>query len=52
MVPTLTATLGLKGERPVVGTRDCKDVVHTFAAVNVITGAVRARSEITYPNWD
>jgi hypothetical protein len=28
MVPTLTATLGVKGHRPVVGTRDCKDVLN------------------------
>ncbi|HZI02583.1 MAG TPA: transposase [Archangium sp.] len=43
MVPTLTATLGIKGERPVIGTRDCKDVVHTFASANVTTGAVTSR---------
>lgn len=43
MVPTLTATLGLKGERPVIGTRDCKDVVHTFASANVLTGQVTNR---------
>ncbi|GMU03742.1 hypothetical protein KH5H1_78700 [Corallococcus caeni] len=43
MVPTLTATLGLKGERPVIGTRDCKDVVHTFASANVTTGEVTSR---------
>ena len=28
MVPTLCAALGVKGHRPVVGTRDCKDVVY------------------------
>jgi hypothetical protein len=27
MVPTLTATLGVKGPRPTVGTRDCKDLL-------------------------
>ncbi|WP_434299349.1 transposase [Corallococcus exiguus] len=43
MVPTLTATLGLKDERPVIGTRDCKDVVHTFASANITTGAVTSR---------
>jgi len=34
MVPTLTATLGVKGHRPVVGTRDCKDVLYVFAVLN------------------
>jgi len=34
MVPTLTATLGVKGERPVIGTRHCKDVMHSFASAN------------------
>ncbi len=43
MVPTLTTTLGLKGERPVIGTRDCKDVVHTLASANVTTGEVTSR---------
>lgn len=43
MVPTLTATLCVKGERPVIGTRDCKDVVHTFASANVTTGEVTSR---------
>ncbi len=42
-MPILTATLGLKGERPVIGTRDCKDAVHTFASANVTTGAVTSR---------
>jgi transposase len=28
MAPTLRATLGVKGHRPVVGTRDCKDVLY------------------------
>ncbi|MBM7116067.1 hypothetical protein I3V78_21160 [Archangium primigenium] len=36
-------TLGLKGERPVIGTRNCKDVVHTFASANVLTGKVTSR---------
>jgi transposase len=42
MVPTLTATLGVKGHRPVVGTRDCKDLLYVFAVVNLITAAVHA----------
>ena len=42
MVPTLTATLGVKGHRPVVGTRDCKDLLYVFAVINVVTAAVHA----------
>ena len=42
MVPTLTATLGVKGHRPTVGTRDCKDLLYVFAVVNVVTAAVHA----------
>lgn len=44
MVPTLAATLGVKGHRPVVGTRDCKDVLHVFAVLNLLTGAVNANT--------
>jgi len=39
MVPTLAATLGVKGHRPVVGTRDCKDVLYVFCVMNLISGA-------------
>src|SRR5262249_3283625 len=42
MVPMLTATLGVKGHRPTVGTRDCKDLFYLFAVVNMITAAVHA----------
>jgi len=42
MVPTLTATLGVKGHRPTVGTRDCKDLLYAFAVVNILTAAVHA----------
>lgn len=42
MVPTLTATLGVKGHRPVVGTWDCKHLLYVFAVVNMITAAVHA----------
>ncbi len=42
MVPTLGRTLGVKGHRPTVGTRDCKDLVHVFAVVNVVTAAVHS----------
>ena len=44
MVPTLTTTLGVKGHRPVVGTRDCKDVLYVFAVLNLLTGAVHANT--------
>jgi len=42
MVPTLTATLGVKGHRPTVGTRDCKDLLYVFAVINGITAAMHA----------
>jgi transposase len=42
MVPTLGAALGVKGHRPTVGTRDCKDLLYVFAVVNVVTAAVHA----------
>lgn len=44
MVPTLAATLGVKGHRPVVGTRDCKDVLYVFAVLNLISGALHANT--------
>jgi DDE superfamily endonuclease len=44
MTPTLTATLGVKGHRPVVGTRDCKDVLYVFAVLNLISGAVHSNT--------
>jgi transposase len=40
MVPTLTATLGVKGHRPVVGTWDCKHLLYVFAVVNMISATV------------
>ena len=42
MVPTLRATLGVKGHRPVVGTRDNKDLLYVFAVVNLVSAAVHA----------
>jgi transposase len=42
MVPTLTATLGVKGYRPLVGTWDCKHLLYVFAVVNLVTAAVHA----------
>jgi transposase len=44
MVPTLAATLGVKGHRPVVGTRDCKDVLYVFAVMNLISGALHTNT--------
>jgi transposase len=44
MVPTLAATLGVKGHRPLVGTRDCKDVLYVFAVLNLTSGAVHANT--------
>ena len=44
MVPTLTATLGVKGHRPIVGTRDCKDVLYLFAVMNLISGALHSNT--------
>jgi hypothetical protein len=42
MVPALCRTLGVKGHRPTIGTRDCKDLVYVFAVVNVVTAAIHA----------
>jgi transposase len=44
MVPTLRATLGVKGHRPVVGTWDCKNLLYVLAVVNVVTAAVHANT--------
>jgi DDE superfamily endonuclease len=44
MVPSLAATLGVKGHRPQVGTRDCKDVLYVFAVANLISGALHANT--------
>ncbi len=44
MVPTLQATLGVKGHRPLVGTRDCKDVLYVFVVMNLISGALHANT--------
>jgi hypothetical protein len=42
-VPTLGATLGVKGHRPVVGTWDNKELVYSFAALHVVTGQLTTR---------
>src|SRR4029078_5835974 len=44
MVPTLGPTLGVKGHRPTVGTRDCKDLLYALAVVNVVTGVLHANT--------
>lgn len=43
LVPTLRATLGVKGFRPVVGTWDNKDLVYCFAALNLVSGQLTTR---------
>jgi hypothetical protein len=44
MVPTLAATLGVKGHRPVVGSWDCKHLLYVFAVVNVLTGVLHSNT--------
>jgi len=44
MVPTLAATLGVKGHRPTVGTRDCKDLLYVLAVVNLVTAALHSNT--------
>jgi transposase len=44
MVPTLAATLGVKGHRPTVGTRDCKDLLYAFCVVNLISAAIHSNT--------
>jgi transposase len=44
MVPTLTATLGVKGRRPEVGTWDNKGLLYVLAVVNLVTAAVHANT--------
>src|SRR5215217_4793514 len=43
LVPTLRATLGVKGYRPTVGMWDNKDQVYCCAALNVVTGQLTTR---------
>jgi hypothetical protein len=43
LVPTLRATLGVKGHRPTVGTWDHKNQVYCLAALNVVTGPLTTR---------
>jgi len=44
MVPTLAATLGVKGHRPVVPTRDNKDLLYVFAVVNLASAALHTNT--------
>ena len=44
MVPTLAATLGVKGHRPTAGTRDCKDLLYVFAVVNLLDAVVHSNT--------
>lgn len=44
MVPTLQATLGVKGHRPCVGTWDCKDLLYVLCVVNLVTGAAHSNT--------
>jgi hypothetical protein len=44
MVPTLAATLGVKGHRPMAATRDCKDLLYVFAVVNLLNAAVHSNT--------
>jgi transposase len=44
MVPTLQATLGVKGHRPKVPTRDNKDLLYVFAVVNLISAALHSNT--------
>jgi transposase len=41
-VPTLAATLGVKGHRPEVGTRDNKGLLYVLAVMSLTTAAVHA----------
>jgi transposase len=50
MVPTLCTTLGVKGHRPTVGTRDHKGLLYVFAVVNLVTAAVHANTLECPPN--
>lgn len=44
MVPTLAATLGVKGHRPTAPTRDCKDLLYAFAVINLVSGALHSNT--------
>jgi transposase len=44
MVPTLAATLGVKGHRPTAPTRDCKDLLYVFAVMNLLSAAIHSNT--------
>jgi len=44
MVPTLAATLGVKGHRPTAPTRDCKDLLYVFAVINLFSGTLHSNT--------
>jgi transposase len=44
LVPTLRATLGVKGHRPQVPTRDNKDLLYVFAVVNLVSAALHTNT--------
>jgi len=44
MVPTLAATLGVKGHRPVVATRDNKDLLYVLGVVNLSSAALHTNT--------
>ena len=44
MVPTLCRTLGVKGFRLEVGTRDNKDLLYVFGVLNAVSGRLHTRT--------
>ena len=40
----MAATLGVKGHRPIVGTRDCNDLLYVFGVVNLVTAALHSNT--------
>jgi hypothetical protein len=44
MVPSLAATLGVKGHRPMAKTRDCKDLLYVFGVVNLMDATLHANT--------
>jgi transposase len=44
MVPTLSATPGVKGHRPTASTRDCKDLLDVFAVANLLSAAAHSNT--------
>jgi transposase len=44
MVPTLQATLGVKGHRPLVGTRDNKDLLYVFGVINLTSATLHTNT--------